>query len=77
MSSLSHFILFASVASHRCRIASHCIASYVAAQRSSPTVGCQFILIQVVQRQGDEGAGRLKPSQVCLHWVVGSSRNHC
>jgi hypothetical protein len=48
MSSMSHFILFASVASHLCRIASHriasqlCriashrIASYVAAQRSSP-----------------------------------------
>ncbi len=37
MSSLSHFILFASVASHLCRIVSHYIASYVAAQRSSPT----------------------------------------
>ena len=77
MSSLSHVILFASVAAHLCRIASHCIASYVAAQRSSPTVGCQFILIQVVQRQGDEGAGRLKPSQVCLHWVFGRCRSRC
>jgi hypothetical protein len=37
MSSLSHFILFVSVASHLCRIASHRIASYVATQRSSPT----------------------------------------
>jgi hypothetical protein len=36
MSSLSHFILFASVSSHLCRIAAHRITSYVAAQRSSP-----------------------------------------
>ena len=33
---LSHFILFASVSSHLCRIAAHRIASDVAAQRSSP-----------------------------------------